>query len=290
MAADLVHYHHPEDHQFSLGFVNPDTDAIEKRLDSYEDATETRVRTYNPDEEVYVIYTKTNEVADTEEIEYDFDRAFAEMGPDTRVIVRYLLDLFDSIQKTKREEESVPLGAYKSIEISRIPAALERVDWSRTVPEVGGQLASNVILWHALPNANHRTAFGMFEGYANASSDSSFRLPSLITDSYEWQTLVDGFVVDSKRLLTVRRNVAPFRYLAELGCRTVRRKGGIEIPLCEYDLELHTSEALSEYASRHEQRTVQFAATILKKTGNARLTSESGLTKSEFAGRVRQKI
>lgn len=289
MSTSLVHYHHPDDDQFSLDFVNPDRDRIDEKLGTYDENIETRVRSYDLERELYVLYTKKNEVTDAEAVQYDFDTAFAQMEPDTRVIVRYFLDAFDSIRKKKRDEESVSLDAYKSVDIERIPDALEEVDWSGTTPQIGGQLASNLLLCHSLPNANHRTAFSMFEGYVKATAGSAFELPSMITDDYEWQTWVDEFIVDSKRLLTVRRNVGRFRYLSKFGCTTVRRKGGIDISLAEYDLEMHTHEALSEYATRHERRTVTFAEKLLERTNNTRLVEESGLSKSEFAEYIRQK-
>lgn len=290
MSSDLVHYHHPDDDQFSLDFVNPDRDRIDEQLDTYDDEIETRVRSYDLEREVYVLYTKKNEVTDAEAVQYNLDTAFAEMDLDTRVIIRYFLDAFDSIRKKKRDEESVSLDAYKSVDIYRIPEALEQVNWSGPIPQVGGQLASNLLLCHALPNANHRTAFSMFEGYVKATAGPTFELPSMITEDYEWQTWVDGFIVDSKRLLTVRRNVDRFRYLSKFGCTTVRRKGGIDIALDEYDLDMHTHEALSEYATRHEHRTVTFAERLLERTNDDRLVEESGLTKSEFAEYIRQKI
>lgn len=290
MVVNIVYYHHPDDDQFSLDFVNPDRKVIDDRLETYEGSTETHVTSYYLDEEVYVIYTRTNEVEDTEKIEYDLEAAFAEMDADTRVIVRYLLDVFDSIQEKKRDEETVPLDAYKGLDLSRIPDTLESVDWSGTIPEVGGRLTSNLVLCHPLPNANHRTAFSLFEGYANAATDETFELPSMITDDYEWQTWVDDFIVDSKRLLTVRRNVGPFRYLSNLGCQTVRRKGGIDIQLAEYDLDVHPRTALTEYAVRHEQRTITFAGRIIQRTNDGHLTDEPGLTKSEFADAIRGKI
>lgn len=286
----IVHYHHPEDGQFSLDFVNPDGEVIDNRLETYSDEVETRIRSYDLDEEVYVVYTKTNEVMDTEKIEYKLDVAFADMDPDMRVIVRYLLDVFDSVKERKRDEESVPLDAYKDIDINRIPEALQQVDWSGTVPEVGGQIASNLILCHPLPNANHRTAFSMFEGYVNEATDSTFELPSMITNNYEWQTWVDDFIVDSKQLLTVRRNVAPFSRLSKFGCKIVRRKGGIDITLAEYTLDMHPREALKEYADQHEQRTVAFAEMILRQTNDDCLADETGLNKSQFADAIREKI
>lgn len=290
MTANLVHYHHPDDAQFSLDFVNSDQTAIEDRLESYDETTEIRVRSYDLDEKVYVIYAKTNGIEDAENIEYSFDAAFAGMEPDTRVIVRYLLDVFESVKEKKREEESVSLDVYKDMDVGRLPDALERVDWSGTVPQVGGQLASNVVLCHALPNANHRTAFGLFEGYANATAGPVFELPSMRTDDYEWRSWVDDYVVASKRLLTVRRNTALFSHLREFGCKRVRRKGDIDIVLAEYDLDLHPGEALSEYATRHEHRTRTFTEKILERTNNGDMRDRRGLTKSAFADSIREKI
>lgn len=284
-----VHYHHPDDTQFSLDFVNPNREAIEDRLGSYDRKTETRVRSCNLDETVYVIYAKTNEVDDAENIEYDFDAAFAEMDPDTRVIVRYFLGMYRAIRDERRKESTL-LEAYKEIDVERVPAALERVDWSGTAARVGAQLTSNLVLCHPLPNANHRTAFSMFEGYVDAVMDSIYELPSLVTDDSRWQTWVDDFIVDSKRLLTVRRNVGLFRHLAEFGCNTVRRKGGIDIPLVEFDLDLYRHEAYSRYAREHERRTLAFVEKLLTRTNDGRLAEKPGTDKEEFANAIRREI
>lgn len=290
MAADLVHYHHPDDDQFSLDFVNPDPDAIEKRLESYDDATETRVRNYDLNEEVHVIYVKTNDVADAEEIEYDFDRAFAEMDPDTRVIVRDFLGMFKIVRDEQSETRSDSLDAYKEINVEQVPLALDRIEWRGTVSEVGARLASNLILCHALPNANHRTAFSMFERYVDATTNRTYELPSMVTDDEKWQAWVDTYIVDSKRVLTVRRNVGLFRYLSRFGCSTVRRKNNIDIPLSDFDLDLHPHEALSKYARMHERRTSRFAEKILTRTSESHLAEQSGLTKAEFADAIREEI
>jgi hypothetical protein len=287
MTRNLVHYHHPDDDQFSLDFVNPEREIIEDRLKSYDDTVETHVRSYDLDEEVYVIYAKTNGRDDTESIEYDFEAAFAEMAPDTRVVVREILEVFTGVREQKQDEESVPLDAYKSIELERFPEALDHVDWSGTIPETSGQLASNLVLCHALPNANHRTAFGVLEAYLKAV-DSSFKLPSMVTGEYEWQRWVDEYIVDSKRLLTVRRNVGPFSYLVGCGCNTIRRKGAIDVPLTEYDLKMHRHEAFTKYAYQHEQRTTTFVETILRETNNEELLQESSVEKEAFAKRLRR--
>lgn len=289
MSSNTVYYHLPDDDQFSLDFVNPDRDVIDDRLEKYDETTETRVRSYDLDETVYVVYTRTNVETEIEEIEYNFEEAFAEMDADTRVLSRYFLDVFTGVQERKYDEEGVPLDAYKNVEIERVPNALEHVDWTGTIPEVGGQLASNLILCHALPNANHRSSFSMFEGYVNAASNQSFTLPSLATEDYEWQSWVDNFIIDSKRLLTVRRNVGRFRYLRNHGCNTIRRKGGIDISLDEYDLDVYPSNALEKYATQHEQLIETFARTVLKRTDRESLVSAPGIGMSDFADIVREK-
>ncbi|MFC7082177.1 hypothetical protein [Halorussus caseinilyticus] len=172
----LIHYHHPDDDQFSLDFVNPNREKVTERLDKYEDWVETRVRSYDLDEEVHVVYTKKNEVTAAEAIQYKFDAAFDNMCPDTRVIIRYLLDAFDSIKEKKRDEESISLDAYKSVDVERIPDALKQVNWTGPIPEVGGQLASNLLLCHALPNANHRTSFSMFRRIREGNSRLNIRV------------------------------------------------------------------------------------------------------------------
>lgn len=287
MTTDLVHYHHPNDDQFSLDFVNPDYNEIENKLASYDDETETCVRSYDLDEEVYIIYVRTNGVDKTRNIRYGFDTAFTEMDRDTRVIARETLEVFKRIQERKYDEEGVPLDAYKGVEIDRIPDVLKQINWSATIPETSGQLASNLILCHALPNANHRTAFGMLETYLK-SVDSAFGLPSMITDDYDWQMWVDEYIVNSKRLLTVRRNVGPFRYLQSYGCETIQRKGGIEIQVSGYDLDMSRNEALTNYAKNHEHRTTKFVETVLQKMDRSDLIEKASVEKGPFAESLRQ--
>ncbi|WP_115863098.1 hypothetical protein [Halorussus litoreus] len=290
MTGNPVYYYHPDDDQFSLDFVNPDREKIDDRLDSYEKATETRVRSYDLDETVYGIYAKTNDVDDAGEIEYGFDAAFAKMTPDTRVIVRNFLGIFRTIRDGQSETEADSLDAYKEIDIERVPDALDRVHWSGTASQVGAQLASNLVLCHALPNANHRTALSMYESYVNAVTGPTYELPSLVTDDETWHAWVDDFVVDPKRLLTVRRNVGLFGHLSQFGCDVVRRKGDVDVPLAEFELDLYPHEALSKYARIHEQRTSAFVERLRSRTNDERLTGTSGIDRGEFADAIRREI
>ena len=140
---------------------------------------------------------------------------------------------------------------------------------------------SSLILAHPLPNANHRTSIVFAEWYLE-SADSSFSLPQLATETYDWQEWVDPYIVESTRLLTVRRNTTPFRLLDEWGCEIVLRKGGIEIELSEYDLELPQSEALSTYAAHHTDLCTEFMIESVTRAGASHLRFENGLGKQGF--------
>ena len=93
---------------------------------------------------------------------------------------------------------------------------------------------------------------------------------------------VDPYIVDSKRLLTVRRNNIRFKQLEELGVDTVERKDGIQIRLAEFELDMHWREALSEYARRHETHCREFARAVIERAERAELLDQQGPTKQEF--------
>ena len=109
----------------------------------------------------------------------------------------------------------------------------------------------------------------------------------MVDGDYEWLDWVDEYIVESKRLLTVRRNVGPFRFLSQLGCDTIRRKGGIDVSLSKCNLDVRPYEALTEYAYQHERQTVSFATTVLQKTDYDELITEHGIKKDAFADYVR---
>jgi len=140
---------------------------------------------------------------------------------------------------------------------------------------------SNLILKHALPNANHRTAIAMLQ-FCIDSVDSSFEMPSTHVDDQTWKAWVDPYIVESKRLLTVRRNNVRFQHLQDLGVDIVERKGGIQIRLADYDLDMHWRDALTEYARSHEEHCVAFADEVLERAGRPELQDRSGPTKVEF--------
>ncbi|ELY41584.1 hypothetical protein [Natronorubrum sulfidifaciens] len=269
----LVHYHHPDDEQYSLAYVTLDHDEI--------DPDDGKVETYQLEETVHVLYTNTGSSGTVDDITEDFEAILDEMDESDRLVTVRILQTFEGVLEATELEEGEKLEIYKQIDVGRIPAALEHVDWSRSVVKVAGQLMSSLILAHPLPNANHRTSIAFAEWYLE-SVEPAFSLPKLATESYDWQEWVDTYIADSKRLLTVRRNITPFRLLDEWGCKIVLRKGGIEIELSEYDLELPQSEALSTYATRHTQHCTEFMIESVTRAGASHLRFENGIDKQEF--------
>lgn len=170
---------------------------------------------------------------------------------------------------------------YKNFEPEKIHQALENVSWGTPLPRVAGEVMSNLILRHALPNANHRTAIAMLQ-FCVESVDPAFEMPKTHVDDEAWQAWVDPYIVDSKRLITVRRNNIRFKRLQELGVDLVERKDGIQIRLAAFDLDMHVHEALSTYAQRHETHCIEFARSLLTEAERDDLQSCSGPTHQEF--------
>ncbi|WP_238705295.1 hypothetical protein [Natrinema pallidum] len=98
----------------------------------------------------------------------------------------------------------------------------------------------------------------MAQTYLEAAG-AEFETPKTHTEEYEWREWVDPYIVESKRLLTVRRHNLYFLTLKQNGCEIVRRKHDIGIPLDEYDLDMHYYEAWEEYADLHETHCIEFA-------------------------------
>lgn len=270
-----VYYHHPENTQYSLTYVTQDEESIHA---SGEDAI---IERYDLDKEFFVLYTNRGGSGTVDEIDHDFDDVLDQMAHDNRIITVRLLQIFEEVVEEKQLEEDEKLQIYKQIEIDRIPDAVDHVDWSLTSVDVAGQLMSTLVLKHALPNANHRTAIAMAEWYLE-SSDSGFSLPNLATEDFRWKDWVDEYIAESKRILTVRRNTKAFSLLQEWGCDLIERKGEVTINLEDYDLDYPQSEALQEYAERHTKLCTEFMIDSVKRAGYEELLLSEGATKAEF--------
>ena len=285
--APRVFYHHPDDKQFSFDFVSPEITAIGERVVNYESHKSVKVEQYELDLPVYVVYTSSGASGDADAIEYDLVDRLSSMAPPNGIIATRYVGLFEAILEENFEEEGRRVRAYKDVAAEDIEPALNQVNWTGNATEVAGRLASNLILKHSLPNANHRTAIGMTEMYLRRI-EPEFSLPDTAQkintdDEYAWMGWVNDYINESKRLLTVRRKGDRFRYLAQFGCEILVRKHGIEIVLDEYDLSLPASERWRRYAKQHEELWIAFVEAAVRKSGHEELLDTEGLTKHEFA-------
>jgi hypothetical protein len=114
------------------------------------------------------------------------------------------------------------------------------------------------------------------------SVNPDFEMPRTHLDDETWQEWVDPYIIESKRLITVRRNNIRFKQLQELGVDRVKRKDGIQIQLDDFELDMHWREALSTYATRHEAHCTEFARAVLEREERSDLLEKAGPTEQEF--------
>lgn len=290
--ADRVFYHHEWDKQFSVDFVNPDLTEVGERVVDYEAHKSVKVEAYELDRTVFVVYTASGASGAADEIDYDLLEYIDSMQPVNGIIATRLVELFRNVLEENYEEEGQRVQAYKDIAAEEIEPALNQTDWNGTAVEVAGRLASNLILKHALPNANHRTAIGMGQLYLRRVNPD-FSMPETATqfdenEEYDWMDWVNEYIKESKRLLTVRRKGARFKHLEQYGCDVLVRKHGIEIILEEYELDLPPSERWRKYAEQHEELWIEFMEEAVERAGMAELLKTDGLTKHEFAEELKE--
>ena len=285
-----VYYHHPGDKQFSLDFAHPDPSQVISKIVGYDDTVAVKVEHYEIDESFYAIYTSRVDGEPVREMDFDLKTVLAEMSDDNRTIVVRLLEIYHALIAQNEAEEGVPVEAYKNIDIDALPDVLDQTSWEGAATDVAGQLASNLILKHPLPNANHRTAVALVQFYLRRLN-VEFSLPETSVEvdpeSYDWRAWVNEYITDSKRLLTVRRKNVLFKHLYSFGVRTVERKHAIELDLTAYELDMYPSEAKTIYAKKHEALWTEFVEEAVERAGYPELKETGGLSKVEFAEKIR---
>lgn len=285
-----VYYHHPADKQLSLDFVNPNSEDVTDRLSEYPADVELRIMKYDFDREFYVVYTTRDGGGAVKNLDLNLRAEIESMTAEDGTIVARLLEIYVALIRENEREEGLPVEAYKDIDVTALPDVLGRTDWIGTATEVAGRFASNLILKHALPNANHRTAVAMMEFYLrHVDDDFSMPVTTVETDpeSYDWRQWVNSYINESKRLLTIRRKNVKIKYVRAFGGTELVRKHGLRIPLSEYELDMHPSEAKCQYAKKHERLWTEFAEVAVERAGNSALKSQTGTTKREFAEKIR---
>ena len=95
----------------------------------------------------------------------------------------------------ERARESVE--AYKNIDVDVLPDVLDRTSWEGSATDVAGRLASNLVLKHALPNANHRTVVALIQFYIRRLNPD-FAMPETSVEtypeSYDWREWVNEHI------------------------------------------------------------------------------------------------
>ncbi|WP_248897728.1 hypothetical protein [Haloplanus halobius] len=276
------------DIHYSLEGVDPDPTTFSSRLNDPD--ADVKVIGYPlPNGEIWVLYTPgTFGTVDDLSAEFDSEKLsdeLDEMDPANRVIAIWLLNFLAEMQEEEKELGD-NLSIYKQLEIGKIPDAIGQVDWEGSVSDVAGRLMSNLILRHSLPNANHRTGVTMAQAYLEAAG-ADFKMPATITEEHDWRSWVQPYIIESKRLLTVRRHNLYFKTLQDWGCEIVRRKHAIDIPLSEYELDMHYHEAWEKYAIMHEQHCIGFVEDIAARANSHNLIEREALSKEEFVDFLR---
>lgn len=277
--ARRVYYHHPRAENYSLTFSSPSISDLRERVRETDNPTKAIGYPFDPP--LYVLYESSTEVVSAEEVEYDREWLAERVGELPRagqVVVFRLVELLQAAVDVRDEDE---FRLYKQFEPQKVQQAIDHVSWDSPLPRVAGEVMSNLIIRHSLPNANHRTAIAMLQ-FCIESVDPDFEMPGTHVNGESWKGWVDPYIVESKRLITVRRNNVRFDRLLEFGVDIVERKDGIQIQLADFDLDMHWSEALSLYAVRHEDHCVEFAQALLERAGREDLSEQARPTRSEF--------
>ena len=275
----LVHYHHPCDDTFSLlysGGSPSDLDSSRSDADG-----PTKSLGYPFETPVYVLFEGTESAKTASDIDYDADfvqdRIENQSRP-TQIVAFRLIELLKAAVNGREEDE---FRLYKEFEPEQIHEALQNVSWGERLPTVAGELLSNLVLKHSLPNANHRTAIAMGQ-LCIETVEPAFEMPNTHIDDETWKEWIDSYIVESKRLITIRRNNLRFKHLAELNVDLVERKGGIRIRLSDYELDMYPGEAKQIYAKYHEDLCVDLVDELFDRTDQSDLSAQSGPTKQEF--------
>lgn len=212
--ARIVHDHHPEAENYSPKYSSATREEVSERATTLDDPT--KLLDYPFDLPVYVLYAADTEIETAHDIDFDREWLGQRIAPLPRaeqVVAFRLVELLEAAVDVRTEDE---FRLYKAFEPEKIQQALSHVSWGHPLPQVAGEVMSNLILRHSLPNANHRTGIAMLQ-FCIESVAPDFEMPRTHIDDSAWREWVDPYIVTSKQLITVRRNNVRFRRLAELG-------------------------------------------------------------------------
>ena len=246
-----------------------------------DESEETKAIGYPFDQPVFVVYTGDTQIRSADEVDFDqtvLGERIEALSRDGEIVAFRLIELLNAAVGVSEVEE---FRLYKEFDPEKIDDALDRVEWGADAVTVAGDLMSNLILSHSLPNANHRTAIAMLQ-FCIECVDPTFSMPRTHLDDETWHDWVDPYIVRFKEIITVRRNNRRFHHLHELGVELVERKDGIRIDLTTFDLDMPIRQAHQTYARRHESLCHDFATEAISRSNRPSLAERSGPTRSDF--------
>lgn len=279
---EVLYYHLERDNRYSLAYIADNKQDVAEWTTKYRNRIVVENDTVGGETQ-YLIYKKSKtgspleDFTEDEIIEWLHENFTSEEQQALVAIIRAFHGVLDEI-----EEKGGTFTLYKQSNFEKVPAILESVSWERDVPSVAGELLSQFILQHPMPNANHRTGIAFMSRYL-ATMDDSFEMVDTGEEG-RWYQWAESYIHDSKRLGTLRRKTALFRYARKQGYDIVERKEGIEIDLNQYDL--NRTDFHDYYQKRHTERSIEFARTVLDETGFEHLREEIDDGKEAFLRRL----
>lgn len=263
-----LRYHHPDSPLFSIAYITGDERQFKQREIKLrkQDDTELVTEVDETGESIrYLIYTKQARDAVMPEFASRADvRDWLgeHFGEDDIPVLLAVVDIFSGILQEK-EERGTPVEFYKQLQLEKLPAILDRVEWGQSVRDVAGDLLSTFVIAHPMPKANHRTGIGLLDRYLT-SIDGTFEMPRIEDEGPGYRAGVE-YIYTSKRLLILRRTTPILRWANKYGYQRVERKEGISIDLADIDFDRR--DHFERYTERHRSRSLAFVETILDKAG-----------------------
>lgn len=274
-----------DDLVLSLRYVTPSVSKAETVVGDLESETpedtriETQISEFSFDTTFYAVYAARS-----------YPRQFpddwhTDLADDEIVLVDSVINTFRGVQE-EWADRGEPLNYYKEAKPALIAEALDEVEWRDAIPTVGGDLMSSLILKHALPNANHRTAVAYVRTYLESVADGrDVRFRHAGTYDGEWHDWAREHVFESKRLLMLRRKPDVLDYAKRFGTETVRRKSGVDLDLMAQDFGTGDIRSIAERG--HRNRCVQFVREILERSDLTELLDREDDGRRAFVDRLR---
>lgn len=283
-----LQYHHPDSPLYSIAYITDDERQYKQREIKLRKQDDTELITERDDtggEARYLIYTKQSrdavmpEFSTEEDVRNWLDDHF---GADDVPVLLAVVEIFAGILQEK-EERGTPIEFYKQLQLEKLPAILDRVQWGQPVLEVSSDLLSTFVIAHPMPKANHRTGIGLLDRYLT-SIDERFAMPAIEDDGPGYRAGAD-YIYSSKRLLILRRTTPILRWANKYGYRRVERKEGIHIDLADVDFDRR--DHFERYTEQHRSRTREYVDSIVTEAGISDLQRRVDDGRSAFANSFR---